>query len=71
MGEAAEHVLDGLLCEECRVLIDGQAPGFLRKCDACVGERDGLFRGPKGREHFLKQMNAETMTEAIFKWLTP
>ncbi|WP_267890504.1 hypothetical protein [Paenibacillus bouchesdurhonensis] len=35
MGEAAEMVLDGLLCECCGLLIDGEDPGYPRKCDDC------------------------------------
>ncbi len=28
-------VLDGLLCECCGLLIDGEEPGYPRKCEDC------------------------------------
>jgi len=35
MGEAAEMVLEGLLCEGCGSYIDGEAQGYPRSCDDC------------------------------------
>ena len=35
MGDAAEAILDGTMCEECGVLIDGDAPGYPRVCEGC------------------------------------
>jgi len=35
MGEAAEMVLEGLLCEQCTSLIDGEETGYPRKCEGC------------------------------------
>lgn len=37
MGEIAEMVLDGILCEGCGVLVDesGEGCGFPRRCEAC------------------------------------
>jgi hypothetical protein len=29
-------ILDGLLCEECGTLIDGDEPGYPRKCNLCA-----------------------------------
>lgn len=39
MGEAADDLLEGLLCQVCGVVIDGDSPGFPRECDGC--EREG------------------------------
>ena len=39
MGDAAEDILDGLMCEDCGVLIDGDNPGYPRKCDGCKNGR--------------------------------
>ncbi|MDB5848204.1 MAG: hypothetical protein JWP29_1956 [Rhodoferax sp.] len=41
MGEAAEDILDGTVCEGCGVFFDdilnnSPAPGFPRKCDQCA-----------------------------------
>lgn len=36
MGEIAEMMLEGLLCEGCGVCIDGGAPGHPRKCGECA-----------------------------------
>jgi hypothetical protein len=40
MGDAADDVLDGLCCEGCGewfedVLNGAEAPGFVRRCEAC------------------------------------
>ena len=36
MGEAADLVLEGLLCEECGVVIDELTPGHPRWCEDCA-----------------------------------
>ena len=41
MGEMAEAMLEGLLCEQCGALIDGEQPGYPRKCADCRKEIDG------------------------------
>lgn len=38
MGEIAEMMLDGTLCEGCGVFLDGDAEGFPRRCDDCAGD---------------------------------
>ena len=43
MGEAVEMILDGLTCEQCSSFIDGEAPGFPRKCDFCNIEHNDLI----------------------------
>lgn len=35
MGQAAEDMLDGLMCQYCGVLIDGEETGYPRSCDSC------------------------------------
>jgi hypothetical protein len=36
MGDAAEMLLDGTLCEVCGVYIDGEGDGVPRRCAACA-----------------------------------
>lgn len=38
MGEIADMMLDGTLCEGCGELLDGEEPGHPRKCAFCVSE---------------------------------
>ncbi|MBV8273558.1 MAG: hypothetical protein JO067_14925 [Cupriavidus sp.] len=35
MGEIAEMMLDGTLCEGCGVYLDGEGDGYPRRCDDC------------------------------------
>ena len=35
MGEIAEMILDGILCERCGSFIDGDEVGYPRLCDEC------------------------------------
>ncbi|WP_193437413.1 hypothetical protein [Sporolactobacillus pectinivorans] len=35
MGEAAEMILEGILCEQCGCLIDGEETGYPRLCEDC------------------------------------
>ena len=39
MGEVADMIIDGTLCEDCGVVLDGEAPGFPRCCQQCEQER--------------------------------
>jgi hypothetical protein len=42
MGDIAEAILDGTLCQVCGELIDDDAPGYPRTCEGCQGdENDG------------------------------
>ncbi len=38
MGEIAEMMLDGTLCEGCGVYLDGDGEGIPRRCEACVDD---------------------------------
>lgn len=41
MGEVAEMMLDGTLCQGCGVLMpDHQAPGYPRTCTCCLQDYD-------------------------------
>lgn len=40
MGELTEMVLEGILCQGCGVLIDGEATDYPRYCDSCEVEED-------------------------------
>ena len=59
MGDAAEMVLEGILCEECGEYI-GDAVGYPRKCDSCGGEDEG----PSDEE--LEALEADGVDEADF-----
>lgn len=43
MGEIAEMVIEGLLCQECGCFIDGDTPGYPRSCEDCGGRLDGWY----------------------------
>ncbi len=42
MGEVAEMMLDGTLCEGCGVFLNASAPGYPCYCRDCAGERKKL-----------------------------
>lgn len=44
MGEIAEMMLDGTLCEGCGEYLEGEGMGFPRYCSGCA--RDRAPRGP-------------------------
>jgi hypothetical protein len=35
MGETADLILEGYICQHCRELIDGDDPGYPRSCQDC------------------------------------
>jgi hypothetical protein len=35
MGDIAEMMIEGYLCECCGVVIDGEEPGYPRQCSDC------------------------------------
>ena len=48
MGEIAEMMLDGALCEGCGVAMgDGKSPGYPRKCSDCLPSSGPLVRKVK------------------------
>jgi hypothetical protein len=46
MGEIAEMMLDGTLCEGCGAYLDGDGEGFPRYCDDCRKERKSASPHP-------------------------
>ena len=46
MGEIAEMMLDGTLCEGCGVYLPGDADGYPRRCKHCAAERAEAKRKP-------------------------
>lgn len=36
MGEIAKMMLDGVLCEQCGTLINGEETGYPRLCEDCT-----------------------------------
>ena len=57
MSEIAEMVIDGLLCEKCGDLIDGDSPGFPRNCATC-GDDKVSFETPSWMSKVINE-NAE------------
>jgi predicted Zn-ribbon and HTH transcriptional regulator len=39
MGEIAEMILEGVICQYCGSLIDGEETGYPRTCDDCKERR--------------------------------
>ena len=40
MGEAADMILEGIVCESCFMVIDETASGYPRKCKACEEQEE-------------------------------
>lgn len=40
MGNVADGIIDGLFCEVCAIFIDGDEPGYPRKCEECEKEEN-------------------------------
>ena len=40
MSEIADMIIDGTLCEDCGEFLDGQSPGYSRKCKECEENND-------------------------------
>ena len=41
MGEIADMMINGRMCEQCRVFMDdGQEPGYPRLCPACEKDNE-------------------------------
>lgn len=51
MGEIADMMLDGTLCEGCGEYIGDGAPGYPRYCSAACARGRGVSRGPAPHEH--------------------
>jgi len=46
MGEAADDAIEGLTCECCGEFLDGEAPGYPRKCNGCTPSKNPLKAKP-------------------------
>ena len=49
MGEIAEAMTNGFYCTDCGDMIDGEEPGYPRKCAECQPKRKPSRRGRKNR----------------------
>lgn len=50
MGDAADMLLNGVLCEACGVFLDGEEPGFPRYCSRdCAEDRGAVWVPPGAR----------------------
>jgi hypothetical protein len=36
MGEIADALINGLMCEQCGIYLDGDQPGYPRCCEDCA-----------------------------------
>jgi len=55
MGQAADLILEGIVCKDCGEFIDGDSPGFPRSC--CIGSSRSEL---KNTEKTIKQKNRES-----------
>lgn len=39
MGDVADMMIEGYLCEQCGMVIDGEEPGYPRKCKECKRDK--------------------------------
>lgn len=62
MGEIAEAILDGELCEGCGEWMGG-ACGYPRRCDACEAFAAGSI-APKRGKHWRKSQRRKAKREA-------
>lgn len=61
MGEIAEMMLDGTLCEGCGEYLDGDGDGVPRYCGGCKAPAPMHYTTPKGRR---RQANQESVIDA-------
>lgn len=51
MGEIAEMILDGWICEQCIGLVDGAETGYTRLCEGCSAEDEEAEVGTTTMSH--------------------
>ena len=61
MGDIADMILEGILCEECGVYI-GDGGGFPRTCDGCRTDRGENRRLEARRERKLLKQQPKSIT---------
>lgn len=55
MGDIADMMLDGILCEQCGVYLHSDGPGYPVRCGSCKkGERTESIRQANGYECGMK-----------------
>lgn len=60
MGEIADMFLDGTLCEQCGVFLDGDSPGYTRLCGSCRVD-DRAVQYHKAEENIRKAKPLKTI----------
>lgn len=70
MGEIADLMIDGEICEGCGCELDGEAPGFPRRCAGCGGNAHEF--GSTGTDHRAERRDAaqETLKQAGIQFYT-
>jgi len=51
MGDVADMMLDGTLCEGCGVFLNANAPGYPCYCGDCAGDRNKERKAATAVEH--------------------
>ncbi len=41
MGDIADMIIDGTMCQTCGCLVDGETPDYPRDCEDCKGQGEG------------------------------
>lgn len=54
MGEIADDMVNGLICEQCGTFIDGREPGYPRRCADCKKEKVTVLINEKGVKNASK-----------------
>jgi hypothetical protein len=72
MGEIADLMIEGEICEGCGCELGGEAPGYPRRCSGCGGKTDedhdliGGYRAMNDRSKSRRQSNRDN-APAILK----
>ena len=65
MGEVAELVLEGIICEVCGIFV-GEPAGYPRTCDCCCIDKSGRAIVTVRRQFATEEtMDMERMVEAL------
>jgi len=68
MGEIAEMMLDGTLCEGCGCFLNEVPFGYPNRCDDCTKERALAKRAPKVKGGLQKQAKVKC---ECGRWIAP
>lgn len=58
MGDISEMILEGILCQQCGGLVDGDVAGYPRKCNDCKEESGVRKRTGKMVKRYDKRVNS-------------